>query len=452
MAMRAGLLSSILAVSLLVAVAAAADPKEAHKLGVEAVESGRWADAERFFRAALAERPEEKVNRLLKTAYLPHYYLGVALSEMGNCKAAIDSWAVSDRQGQIQKSKYSEDLSQRRQRCQNHLRQVAAARTEVEQLLAQVDETSSSLASLSRTAELAPGWTADGFASRLQLADKKLVDARRRLEETTASVTGNVLERLDGAKTLAMQAQTELAAIRGDARRRLGELNAAAAAALEELETAEQSARRALRQVSDLAPYPKRLGSRVAAVDRVLKEIRDAKSEASAKQLEELNGTLTSAVSSLRRAARRPPAKLAQAAEAFLGGSFQQALELLEDEDLAGNPRSKPHVCLLRAASGHALWVLSGERDESLLELATAAVTACADSEPQAEPDTPSPSLKYFSPRFVEFRAATLEAIARATEEAKPPEGETESPAGELPAEIPPADVAPTEDAATNGR
>ncbi len=428
MGLKEAVRSCALALLLIGAGNAGADPKEAHKLGIEAIEAGRWADAERFFRAALADRPEEKVNRLLKTTYLPHYYLGVALSELGNCTAAIDSWAASETQGQIQKSKYAEDLSQRRQRCQNHLRQVAAARTEVEHLLNRVGEASSSLAGLSRTPELAPRWDEEGFASRQQSAGEKLTEARRRFAERNGA--NDALTRLDGAKTLAMQALSELDATRADARRRLGELNAAAAAALEQIDAAEDKAGRVLRSVSDLAPYPRRLGSRVAAVDSTLKEIQESKSGASAERLQELQNELEAAVASLRRAARRPPAKLAQAVEAFLAGSYEQALELLEDESLARDRRSKAHVCLLRAASGHALWVLDGERDESLRELATSAITACADNESRPEQDAPPPSLKFFSPRFAEFHATTLDAIARAAESDMPIEGEPPPPEG----------------------
>ncbi len=421
-------------VALLVATAGAAwaDPKEAHKLGVEAIEAGRWADAERFFRAALTERSEEKFNRLLKTAYLPHYYLGVALSELGQCQAAIDSWATSEKQGQIQKSRFAGDLSSRRQRCRAHLQQVSAARSEVEQLLDRVGAASSSLASLSRTPELASRWNEDGFGARQQAAEKKLAGARRRFEANAGA--GADLDRLDEAKTVAMQALADLDATRADARRRLGELNAAAATALEHLETVEQGARRAVRSVSDLAPYPRRLGSRVAAVQRSLKEIEDNKAGASAGQLQELEEELTAAVGGLRRAARRPPEELALAVEAFLNGSFEQTLDLLEDERLAENRRSKPHVCLLRAASGHALWILGGERDEALRELATTAIADCAGGESDQRPE--SPSLKYFSPRFVEFHAATLDAIARAAETLEPLEGDGESaapPAGESP-------------------
>ncbi len=406
-------LGCALVLCLLVAGTASAGPKETHKLGVEAIDAGRWAEAERFFRAAIAERPEERVNRLLKTAYVPHYYLGVALAEAGDCKAAVASWAESNRQAQIEKSDLAADLQRRKSSCQDLLRRIDTARSEVDQLLANVDEAAASLVSLSRTPDLAPSWNqgSPSFSSRQKGAEKKLADARGRFDARTI---GEELEQLEQAKSLASSALTELNAALTDARRRLGELNAATAAALEQLEEIEQRARRFLRSISDLAPYPRRLGLRAAAVERHLATVRESKSGSSPQQLATLGDDLNGALNALRRAARRPPGELTRAVEAFLQGSYTEALALLEVPALIDDERTRPHVCLIRAASQHALWVLGGEQDESLRDLAAEAITACNGSEPETEPSEPEtepsilPNERFFSPRFVEFHAATL--------------------------------------------
>ena len=412
----------VLALCVVAVGVASATPKETHKLGVQAIEAGRWADAERFFRAAIAERSQEKFNRLLKTAYLPHYYLGVALAEQGYCKSALTSLAESSTQAQIQKSDLAKDLNRRREDCQNHLRQVDVAKTEVEQILIQVGEASASLSSLSKTPELSPLWKQGdpSFDSRQKSAARKLTQARQHLD---ARDTGNDLAQLKQAKSLADSALSELNATLTDARRRLGTLNAAAAAALEHLEEVEQSARRVLRSISDLAPYPKRLGSRVAAVNRILRETRHNKSGSSAQHLTTLASDLTAALKALRSAASRPPKELVQAVEAFLEGSYEDALTLLDVPSLVDNSRTKPHVCLIRAASNHSLWVLAGEQDDTLRNLAADAIIACLDDSAPAVGDEPAEptilepslplSLKFFSPRFVEFHDATLAAYAQ---------------------------------------
>ncbi len=435
----------VLALCVLTAGAAGATPKETHKLGVAAIESGRWADAERFFRAAIAERPQEKFNRLLKSAYLPHYYLGIALAESGNCRAALGSWTESSKQGQVQKSDLGGDLGRRRERCQNLLRQVAATKTEVGQLLSQVEEASASLESLARMPELTSLWNQGdpSFGSQQKRTEERLADAKQRF-----AIDDEDLDRLDRVKTLANQALSEFDGTLAGARKRLGQLNADTAAALEQLENVEQSAHRALRSISDLAPYPRRLGSRVAAVDRILKQVRESKSAASPQRLVELSGELNASLRSLRGAARRPPEELTQAVEAYLNGSHQDALSLLDNPDLAAGERTRPHVCLIRAASGHALWVLGGEQDEALHDLATEAILACVEegeTEDDAEPLSPEPSLplslKFFSPRFVEFHQATL--AARAAGPATLDDGE------EVPAEDATVDELSAEDGST---
>ena len=383
---------------------AAAEWKEAHKLGVAAVNAGRWEDAERFFRAAVAERPAEKVNRL--RTYLPHYYLGVALAERGDCRSALESFAESTRQGQIEKAdKQAADLNRREERCRNHLRQIEAAAAEVEKLLEQVTEAADSLATLSRTAELAAVWDAGepSFSSRQSGADSQLEEARRLLREGRDRFD---LDRLDRAKTLATQSMSAVEACVAAARARLGELNTATAGALEQVQETEQSARRVLRSISDLAPYPRQLGLKAATVERTLELIVERKAGAGANELEVLREELTVALTALRRAARRPPKKLNQAAEAFFGGELETALELLRDVDFSRDLRARSHACLLRAASRHALWVLDGERDEELVALAARDLTACEATKP------PAPSSKFFSPRFVEFHRATLAAEA----------------------------------------
>ncbi|MCP3959578.1 MAG: hypothetical protein GY719_17150 [bacterium] len=382
---------------------AAADSREAYKLGVAAVEATRFDDAARFFRAAIAERPREKVNRLLKTAYVPHYFLGVALAESGDCRMALESFAESERQGQVQRSKHAGDLTDRRERCRNHLRQVRDAAAEVEGLLDQVAERRDALATLSRTPELAAIWESGepSFDARQRAAEDKLRSARELLGEGRDQAD---LDLLDGAKNGAGEAMNAVEACVVGARERLGELNAATADALEKVQDAEQSARRVLRSISSLAPYPRRLGASVAAVDQVLASIVESKAGAGANKLSALTDELTVAVAALRRAARRPPEKLARAAEAFFGGEPQTSLDLLVEADFSRDRRARSHACLLRAASRHALWVLGGEQDEDLIELAGLDLSACERTEP------PVPTVSFFSPRFVEFHRATLAA------------------------------------------
>ncbi len=387
---------------------ASATPKETHKRGVEAIEAGRWEDAARFFQEAIAEKPEEKV-RLIGADYLPHYYLGVALSELGRCRSALDALKESERQAQVQKSDHAADLTRRRTRCQDHLRRVTAAKQAVEQILTEAGEAAAALKNLSHAPELAPLWDqgSPSYGSRQRGAEMGLAKARERF---AAGGEGGEIARLDEAKSLAETALAELKATRADARRRLGELNAAIAAALEQLEVVEDGARKLLRSVADLAPYPRRLGSRVAAVDQILKQIAETESAANPQQLSEMAGELTDAMAALRRASRRPPRELSQAVEAYLNGSYEDALALVDDDHLKRSAQARPYVCLIQAASHHGLWVLGGERDDAARDLAVEAINGCAESTPDEEPPSLPLSSKIFSPRFVDFYNAAVQA------------------------------------------
>ena len=385
---------------------AVAEPREVHKRGVEALDAGRWADAERFFRAAIAERGEERVSTL-RGRYLPHYYLGVALAEQSRCRDALEAWTESTRQAKIDKAKdLLDDLRRRRGRCQEHLRQVDEQKAEVEGLLGQVESAQENLATFATKPVLVPLWSRAprragerSFAARQELAGDRLAAARKRLREGFDRAD---LAALGEARDLAAEA---LAGIRGavnDARRELGELSAATAAALERLETAADGARGAVRSVADLRPYPPELGRRAAAVERILGTVERRKDDAQADELEGLEGELEAAVDRLRSAARRPPRTLLTAVEAFLGGRYQEVLELLA-EDRFRDRRTRTHICVLRAASRHALWVLEGELDPELRDQASAEAVACHELDPDFEL-----SAKYFSPRFAEFYAGAV--------------------------------------------
>ncbi len=383
---------------------AAGEPREVHKRGVEALEAGRWTDAERFFRAAIAERGEERAGAL-RGRYLPHYYLGVALAEQGRCRTALAAWAESTRQGKIDKAgELLGDLQRRRGRCQEHLRQVDERKAEVEALLRQVESSQKSLATFATKPQLAPQWSRaagrggeGSFAARQERAGERLAAARQRLRE---GFEGADLATLDQAGELAGEALAGLRSAINDARRELGELSAASTVALGRLEAAAAAAQGTVRSIADLKPYPPELGRRAAAVERLLGSVERRKDEAQADELESLEGELAAAVERLRSAARRPPRTLVSAVEAFLDGRYQEVLELLA-EDRFRDRRTRTHICVLRAAARHALWVLGGELEPALRDQASAEAVACDELDPDFELLE-----KYFSPRFAEFYAA----------------------------------------------
>ncbi len=90
--------------------------------GVRAIDGGNWPEAISDFRAAIAMRPQEtsepvQVYGMRMRPYLPHYYLGFAYASSGQCAAAIGEFAISERQGAIQKGAEYRSLLRLRARC-----------------------------------------------------------------------------------------------------------------------------------------------------------------------------------------------------------------------------------------------------------------------------------------------------------------------------------------------
>jgi hypothetical protein len=70
-----------------------ADFKKSYLDGREAAEKGRWAEARRLMTEAIAERPDAAAKVILygriPDPYVPHFYLGLANANLGDCSAAV---------------------------------------------------------------------------------------------------------------------------------------------------------------------------------------------------------------------------------------------------------------------------------------------------------------------------------------------------------------------------
>ncbi len=408
-----------LAAALVVAGVAAAAARDSYRTGVDAVEAGRWEEAVHHLRLAIAERSDERGTF---RRYLPHYYLGVALAEQGNCEAALEAWAESERQGQVWKAnEEAAELRRRKKDCEAQIaqQQLQAARTDAEQAIARARKASSIVEDLRDSPELAPIW-AEGSRSlqdRWQAADGRLRDALQRVSDGEARADAAFFRE---AKAIAIQATQDFDAVASDARARLNELSEATTHAIVELEHAEQVARRLLGELTELEPYPVGLGRRVAAVERDLEAVTSNKGVARPEELAALKEALLVSLQSLQSAAARPPRVLTDAAEAYLRGEFEGVVEILGERTFNA-ARAAGHACLLRAASRHALWMLGGEQDAELAAAAAADVAACNQLKPP--PEIPP---RFFSPRFVGFYDETVRALAEAPPEDSEPATDSE--------------------------
>lgn len=378
-----------------VTLSAHADFRESYKAGQDALAGERWAAAERFFSEAIGERAEERYNALLGRRYFPHYYLGVARSEQGNCQGALTAFRETERQGKLQRMpELVQDMERRRQRCSDRQADVKRRADGVVEVLDQAVDDFGTLDSLRQNPTLGSLWDLGNpsFASRLQ----QLRGQESQLRQQLSAARGREsIDDVQSVADLADNLRREARQLIQAARTELGDRNAATASALESVEAIEGKARRQVRLVRDLAPYPPGLARRVRAVETLLDDVLQNKDTAQSAQLKAWEERLNDALQQLSRASRRPSEGLRGAVDSYLQGNYEAALEGLETL----RPRrdaGKAQLCLLRAASRYHLFMLSGEQ---AIELEAAAM----DDLQGCEVDMPAPGTTYFSPRFVQF-------------------------------------------------
>lgn len=327
-----------------------ADYRDSYRRGIEAAEKGRWTEAATHLRAAAAEQPKEgervKLYGMRFEEYLPHFHLGQALFQSGDCEGALRAFGASQGQGVVQKSASFRTLERSRAECQ---KRVGAERpTPPPVPPAQAEALKAALADLAHAEE-----TARAVAA-LQ-ADPALASAWGR-EDALAG------------------AQARAAALVESARRKLQRPNAEAA------EVA--SGREAAQKAAELLE-----GVRVAAAG-----FRQAAAAA----------TPAAIAPSPTPTAGAPPrvtAELLLAAESYFAGRYREvvaATSALEPDDGPAGTQ----ILLFRSAARFGLYVTGGQTDDGLRRQALIDATACRRQAPALVPDAEA-----FSPRFREFFA-----------------------------------------------
>lgn len=357
----AGLPVSV-ALVLLLAAPARADYREAYEQVLRAAERGAWSEAARLAEAAIAEAPQEsrsvRLYGMRFVPYLPHYYLGLARYQQGDCAGALSAWETSESQGVIKRfeARYR-TMAEGRLNCLEQaspeppverepvsepeperapqpelprepepeseaspelpVADPAAVAIAAEAAQAEIDRAqrvATELRELMEDPRLAGGWGGAGLEVAQRRARQQLEAARTRLE--TVRGQGD-LEGLHAARRLADGAREILQSVLADARQH--------------------------RQLLD--------------------------------ELEPLR----------------------QAAAAFFRGRYREVLNHLTGGELP-EPRARAHAHLLRAAAGYALFILGGSEDDRLLETARHDARTCHQAAPDLEPDP-----QVFSPPFIDF-------------------------------------------------
>jgi hypothetical protein len=338
---------------------ARADYKDSYRKGIELAEKGNWTEAARHMRAALAEQPREgeqvKLYGMRFEPYLPHYYLGLALSNAGDCEGALRAWDASQGQGAVQKTAQFKTLQKSREACQVRLAKkspsahppgpdaaaVAQAVQAADGEIAKAEEAGRAIAALETDPLLAASWAQEAALGGGQKQARDLVaSAKAKLQ---AAKDKRDLASIGEAREMASRASQQLDAVRQEAGRRRE------AARL----TAEKKAADESRRTADKSPSPS--------------------------------------------PSPGPPAELLQAARAYFGGQYRAAADSLARVSYPGGPAAV-QALLFRAAARHSLYVIGGQTDDALRQSALADVQALRKLDPRFTPDPQA-----FSPRFRQF-------------------------------------------------
>jgi tetratricopeptide (TPR) repeat protein len=480
--MRAPLGRAVLTLFLLLAPFSGArgDYRSSYETGIKAMDQKDWPAAVRAFQAALREKPGEGGQVLIYgmryRAYLPHYYLGVAYSNLGNCEAALAEWKESESQGAIRSAGEYRELGRYRGQCEAQAggpkpkpaaaatphpavaesipptpgpRPVLPTSTSVPRIVQKLEPTPTSVPRIvqkleptaavpaaprptlgpspevararaaaegqlksaeTAAAELAvsrdqpnarPLWQSDPGLRRKEDGARKALDAARTLlagAKQRGDVAGFVR-----ATQMALDANRQFSTLSKSLTSRIEQARVERekqerVAAAKELEARRSEARTLLGQLPKTSASESMRQTR-EELQAALARFEGSPADRSLEDLRKSSETIVRLTSSLRMLARPtpPPAELLAGAEAYFGGDYEKAAQILEAKTF-GDPRAAAQARLFVAASRYSSWVLGGSVDGKLREQAAAAARECAHLNASLALNP-----RAFSPRFVEF-------------------------------------------------
>lgn len=363
--------------------------RELYREALKAVEVQDWQTAISLLRQAISDDPNAKAGTFKK--YIPHYYLGLSLYELGNCKAALTVWAESHQQGVVKRLKEIGTLQQGVEVCRKRI-----LRQDSSNDLVEVRGFAAALGDLRDQPELTQSWKSGSpsWDERFVAAEQLMAAAQSVLEKRDNQVT---LADLQRAQEHVVSAAQQLEVIQTEARSRLNEVQAELDVRSRLIAMQLKDARGVLDATAYLQPFPPRLGEIREQVQRLVAEAEASGQTVHPDKLDELRMQLSSDLEKLKQASVPPPAPLLDAAEAFFSADHDRVLEILNAERFPSG-RQAAHAHLLRAASYYSLWVAGEEIDDLTRVEASSAVRSCREEDIALVPLDLA-----FSPRFVSF-------------------------------------------------
>lgn len=364
--------------------------------------------------------------------YLPHFFLGEARYQQGNCTDALNEWDESERAQRIQTTRYLKILQQGSSDCQKKgyllARDWDTAHRQSELVIGQADLANGDLNKyLGAHLDLS---NPDLRRRQIQ-AQADLLAARGKWQEGRSSRLGRDFE---DAQQKAKAVREEFVAIRkgfeGLAAARAKEPVAppvvpeikrdpsteipadASSKAEAELSNAESR----IKGIAQAPPKvaPEAAPAQLRAIDRAQKSVQAARTalqdslnppnlekfKIAEELIGRLRGQLNRLVAPGPMAALAPPSEQFQTgANYFFKGQYEQAVATLTDDVAIETAEAlKPDFYAIRAAANFALYERSGQADTLRRDNAVADVKRCKELKPDFRPREDT-----FSPRFIKF-------------------------------------------------
>ena len=395
---RWGLLTHAFALALacVATAAGAVDFVDHYKVGLTAIESEDWELASDMMSRAIELHPQSKARikkALFFKRYMPHFYLGLSLSKLGDCEGALSAWQEAEAQGVVQKSNEYPYLVNGRETCTKTRLALEASQSAAESRIAAARVVGSGARQGVEDLQTREIEGVDILYKRLEQAESQIAEAEALLALSDPSLgdlekaTKLASTARDGFKSLDLDISRWLQSMATEQLTKQAELNQRVAVSFQRLKSTEY-----------LAPYPPRIEALRAQVEGLIAQVGELDPSAASEEITQLTTELSEALAALEETVVEPPQELQTAARAYLTGNYAQVIESL-GEITPESARVSSQIHLLQAAALYALFRTDGGSDPELLEQARQEVVAC-----HRLPVTPSkPSPRYFSPSFVEF-------------------------------------------------
>jgi tetratricopeptide (TPR) repeat protein len=185
--------------SLAIAGPAWADFKRDYGNAVKAIGSGKWDKAAEGLRSAISENPDSaerlRLYGMRFDVYMPHYYLGEALFQQGDCAGAVAAWDEAISRGVIQTQDQFGEMQSNMSSCSGSVVDVSAIAATATGAINALDAAAKGLAELKGDAAMGSSWST--FESGLNGAQRQVASLGNRLRQAQADKDADAIEAIE---------------------------------------------------------------------------------------------------------------------------------------------------------------------------------------------------------------------------------------------------------------